>query len=53
LLCISFGFCHCEGKDQVPEEEVEVSNRRRIRRRHMLWSRQVLELESKRERLLK
>jgi hypothetical protein len=32
---------------------MEASNRRRIRRRHMLRSRQFLELERKRERLLR
>jgi hypothetical protein len=37
----------------VCEEEMEVSNRRRIRRRHMLESRQFLELERKREKLLR
>jgi hypothetical protein len=39
--------------DQVCEEEMEVSNRRRIGRRHILRSRQFLELERKRERLLR
>jgi hypothetical protein len=53
LLCISVGFCHREGKDQVCEEETGVNNRRRIRRRHMLRSRQFMELERKRERLLR
>jgi hypothetical protein len=32
---------------------MEVNNRRRIRRRHMLRYRQFLELEWKRERLLR
>jgi hypothetical protein len=32
---------------------MEISNGRRIRRRHMLRSRQFMELERKRERLLK
>jgi hypothetical protein len=39
--------------DQVCEEEMEVSNRRSIRRRNMLRSRQLLELERKRERLFR
>jgi hypothetical protein len=36
-----------------PEEKIGVSIRRRIRRRHILKSRQFLELERKRERLLR
>jgi hypothetical protein len=44
LLGISVGFCHNDGKDQVCEEEMVVSSRRR----YMLRSRQFLELERKR-----
>jgi hypothetical protein len=46
-------FSSCAGKDQVCEEELKVSNRRRIRRRDMLGSRQFLELGRKKEGLLR
>jgi hypothetical protein len=53
LLQISVGFCrHHEDKDQVCEDEMEVSNRKRNKRMHMFRSKQFLELERKRERLL-
>jgi hypothetical protein len=53
LLITPVGFCHHEGKDHVCEETMDVSNRRRIRRRDMLTSRQFLELERKGETLFR
>jgi hypothetical protein len=52
-ICISVGFYNHEGKDQVCDEEMDISKRRRIRKRHMHRYRQFLELERKRGWLLR